>query len=120
MEPRQPDSPLNVERRPDAIVARFSREVILSGPEADAIDERLTALLGEVGQRPLLVDFGNVRSLTSFMLGNLVGLNRAADSAGVRLALFNLRPDVREIFEVTRLHLILRLYGSESEALQGP
>jgi anti-anti-sigma factor len=120
MEPRQPDGALGIEWRDGAAVARFTREVVLSGEEATAAAERLTALLAEVGQRSLLIDFGNVRSLTSFMLGKLVGLSRAAESAGARLALFNLRPDVRGILEVTRLNLLLRLYGSESEALQGP
>jgi anti-sigma B factor antagonist len=120
MEPQQPDVGLEVERRGDAVVARFTREVVLSGEEARAAGEQLTALLAEAGRRPLLVDFGGVRSLSSFMLGKLVGVSRAADAAGVRLALFNLRPDVRGIVEVTRLDLVLRLYGGESEALQGP
>jgi anti-sigma B factor antagonist len=111
---------LAVERRPDAVVARFTREVVLSGPQADAAAERLTALLAEVGRRPLLIDFSNVRSLSSLMLGKLVGLRRVADAARARLGLFNLSPDVREILEVTRLHLLLSLYGDESDALQDP
>jgi anti-anti-sigma factor len=119
MKPQQPNSGLAVERRDGAVVVRFRREVVLTGPEAEAAAEQLTALLAEVGQRPLLVDFGNVRSLSSFMLGKLVGLSRAAGSAGARLALFNLRPDVRGILEVTGVNLLLCLYGGEAEALQG-
>jgi anti-sigma B factor antagonist len=120
MEPQQPDGCLGVERRGDAVVARFTREVVLSGPQADAAAEGLRALLAEPGRRRLLVDFGNVRSLSSLMLGQLVGLHRAAESAGARLALFNLRPEVRGILEITRLNLHLHLYGDEREALQGP
>jgi anti-sigma B factor antagonist len=120
MGPQQPDGSLGVERRPEAVVARFTREVILSGREAEAAAERLTALVAEVGRRPLLIDFSNVRSLSSLMLGLLLELGRAADAAGVRLGLFNLSPDVRGVFEVTQLHLLLCLYGGESEALQGP
>jgi len=119
MEPQQPDAGLGVEWRRDAAVARFTREVVLSGPEAEAAADRLAALLGEVGDGLLLVDFGNVQSLSSLMLGKLVALSRAANSAGARVALFNLRPDVREIMEVTRLDSVLRLHGAESEALGG-
>jgi anti-sigma B factor antagonist len=119
MGPQQPDENLVVERRPDAVVARFTREVVLSGQEADAATTRLTALLAEAGRRPLLIDFSNVRSLTSLMLGKLVALNRAAAAAGARLALFSLTSDVRAILEVTRLDQLLGLYGGESEALQG-
>jgi anti-anti-sigma factor len=118
MEPGQLDCCLGVERRVDAVVARFTREVILSGPQAEEAYTVLTGLMAELRRRPLLVDFGNVRSLTSLMLGKLIGLNRAAASAGARLALFNLRPDVRGILEVSRLNLILALYNDEPDALQ--
>src|SRR5262245_47501573 len=120
MEPQQSDSCLEVERRGDAVVARFSREVILSGPRADAAGAGLRALLAELGERPLLVDFGNVRSLSSLMLGQLIGLSRDAKAGGLRLALFNLQPDVRGIMEVTQLTRLLRLCGDEAEALAGP
>jgi anti-sigma B factor antagonist len=80
----------------------------------------LMALMAELGRRPLLVDFGKVRSLTSLMLGKLIGLNRAAESAGARLAIFNLRPDVRDILEVTRLNLVLSIYNDEPDALLSP
>jgi anti-anti-sigma factor len=118
--PEQPDDCLEVERRGDAVVARFTREVVLSGAQAGAAGEILKALLAELDGRPLLVDFGNVRSLSSVMLSRLVRLNRAAESAGARLGLFNFRPDVRGIFEVTRLNLILYLYSDEPDALKGP
>jgi anti-sigma B factor antagonist len=91
-------------------VARFTREIVLAGQLAEAVGDRLAALLA--GR--LVVDFANVRSLSSLMLAKLVTLNRAA--AG-RLALCNLRPDVREIMEVTRLTVILRIYAGEQDAL---
>lgn len=120
MEPQQPDGYLEVERRDDAVIARFSREVVLTGLEAETAAEQLTALLAEPGRQRLLIDFGNVRSLSSLMLSKLIVLHRAAGSAGMRLGLFNLRPDVRGILEITRLNLILSLYGDEAEALQSP
>jgi anti-sigma B factor antagonist len=120
MDLQPPDCCLEVEPRGDVLVARFTRPVVLSGRAAEAAAERLASLLPELGRRRLLVDFGNVRSLTSLMLGKLVRLNREAEVAGGRLALFNLSPDVREIIEVTRLNLILSLYDDESGALRGP
>src|SRR5947207_979164 len=120
MEPQQTDGYLEVERRGDTVIARFLREVVLGGVEAEVAAEQLTALLAEPGQRRLLIDFGNVRSLSSLMLSNLIVLHRAAGSAGMRLALFNLRPDVRGIMEITRLNLVPSLYDDEAAALQSP
>lgn len=110
---------LEVETRNDAIIARFTRPVSLCGEAAEAAAERLAALASERGRQRLLVDFANVQSLTSFMLGQLVKLNRTAESAGRRLALFNLSPYIRQILEVARLNLLLSLYDDESAALRG-
>ncbi len=118
MNSQQPEADLAIERRDGAVVARFTREVVLTGHQAEAIAGRLTALLTEPGTR-LLLDFGNVRSLSSLMLGKLIVLNRTAEAVGGRLALFDLRPDVREILALTRLNLLLHLYGDEQEALHG-
>jgi anti-sigma B factor antagonist len=110
---------LEVEPRDDVIVARFTGPVILSGQAAEAAGARLASLVPDLGRRRLLVDFGNVRSLTSLMLRELVRLNRAAEAAGARLALFGLSPHVREILAVTALNLVLSLYDDEADALRG-
>jgi anti-anti-sigma factor len=113
----QPTCSLEVERRRDVIIARFTCEVVLSGQEAESAANQLTALLPELDQRRLLVDFGKVRSLTSIMIGELVRLNNAARAAGGQLALFNLPPIIREVMEVSQLNRIMSLYDDESSAL---
>jgi anti-sigma B factor antagonist len=113
------DCLLELQTREDAIIARFTRPVSLCGQVADAAAEKLMSLLAETGRRRLLIDFGNVESLTSFMLGKLVTLNRTAESAGRRMALFNVPPYVRQILEVSRLTLLLSLFEDESAALAG-
>lgn len=109
---------MEAETRGDAIIARFTRPVSLCGEVAEAAAEQLSSLLFEAGGKRLLVDFGNVQTLTSFMLGKLVRLNRAAEESGWRLALFNLTPFVRQTLEVARLNLLLLLCEDESEALR--
>jgi anti-anti-sigma factor len=112
----QPDRCLEVEPRNDVIVTRFTRQGVLSGQTAEAAAEQLASLLPDLGQRRLLVDFANVLSITSLMLGQLVRLNQ---QAGGRLALFNLSPTIRQIMAVTKLNLILLLFDDERGALQG-
>lgn len=108
---------LEAEMRKDAIIARFARQVSLCGQVAEDAAERLKSLLTETSRKRLLVDFGNVESLTSFMLGQLVMLNRTAVAGGKQLALFNLSPYVRQTIEVARLNLLLSIYDDEAAAL---
>jgi anti-sigma B factor antagonist len=119
MDLQLPDCGLKIDRRDDVIIARFTQRLVLSGPVAEVVAKQLMELLPELGSRRLLIDFGNVQSLTSLMLGKLVRLNHATEAAGARLALFNLSPVLREILEVSRMNLILLLYDTEAEALQG-
>jgi anti-sigma B factor antagonist len=110
---------LEIETREDALIARFTRQVSLCAEVAEAASERLASLLSKPGRQRLLVDFGNVQTLTSFMLGQLVKLRHTAEAAGRRFALFNLSPYVRQTLEVARLDLLLSLYDDESAALRG-
>jgi anti-sigma B factor antagonist len=113
------DEFLEVQTREDATIARFTRQMSLCGELAEAVSERCVSLLSDSGRQRLLVDFGNVDSLSSFMLGQLVRLNRTAQAAGRKFALFNLKLHIREIFDVSRLNLVLSLYDDEAAALRG-
>lgn len=117
---KQPlDCRLEVETRENALIPRFANPVSLYGQVAEDAAEQLVALLSKTDRKQFLVDFGNVLSLTSYMLGQLVRLSRLAEADGRRLALFNLPPHIRQILEVARLNLLLSLYGDESAALGG-
>ncbi|HZV03796.1 MAG TPA: STAS domain-containing protein [Gemmataceae bacterium] len=113
------DDFLEVQTREDAVIARFTRQMSLAGEVVEEVAERFISLLADSGQQRLLVDFGNVDSLSSFMLGQLVKLNRTAEAAGKKFGLFNLRTHIREILDVSRLNLILSLYQDEADALRG-
>jgi anti-anti-sigma factor len=109
---------LEVETREDAVIVKFTRQVSLCGELAESVANQLEALLSKANGKRLLVDFANVESLTSFMLGKLVGLSRKAEAAKRCLALFNLSHNVRLILEVARLNLVLSLYDDEPAALR--
>ena len=83
---------LSVERRGDVVIARFTRELVLSGPAAEAAAERLTALLAEPGRGALLVDFGNVLRPAYFVVNpDIVWRIASEDLATLREALHFLR-----------------------------
>lgn len=109
---------MQVETRENVLIARFTRQVSLCGEVAEAAAEQLSSLLSEAGRQRLVVDFGNVHTLTSFMLGKLVRLNRTTEASGRRLVLFNLTPYVRQTLEVARLNLLLSLCEDEAAALR--
>jgi anti-sigma B factor antagonist len=75
----------------------------------NVIATELEGLTDELGECHLLLDFTNVEFITSVELGTLVGLHKKMRASGGRLTLFNLNPQVFEVFAVTRLETLIRI-----------
>lgn len=97
---------LRTELTPEATVVRITARR-LDDSNVEVLGGRLSALAGEQGGAALRLDLDAVEYLTSEALGMFVGLNRRARAAGGALCLYNLRPCVYELFEVTRLTQVL-------------
>ncbi len=84
--------------------------------------DSLFAIAAEANRAPLLLDFGNVHYISSAALGTLVALHRGLRAAGRHLTLRNLRPEVYEVFAVTRLDQILDVRPAEpdGDGAEGP
>ncbi len=83
---------------------------------ADQFRRTLTDLIDRKQTR-LLLDLGEVAYIDSSGLGALVAALKHCRSLGGDIRLCGLQPDVRAIFEMTRLVKILEIYGSRREAL---
>ena len=55
------------------------------------------------------LDLGQMESLTSAALNELISLNNRAKSRGVRLVLTNMADNLRDIFAITRLERMFEL-----------
>jgi anti-anti-sigma factor len=69
----------------------------------NTIAGELAGLTDGLGARHLVLHFGEVRRIHSGELGTLIDLHKRMRAAGGRLALTTVRPEVYEVFEVTRL-----------------
>jgi stage II sporulation protein AA (anti-sigma F factor antagonist) len=93
---------VNVSLLDDMVVARF-HVARLDGANTAAVAERLFACADEARPRQFRVDVGSVEYLSSAALTMLVRLHKQVVATGGRLAVVNLRPHVRDVFEATRL-----------------
>ncbi|HVS35777.1 MAG TPA: STAS domain-containing protein [Gemmataceae bacterium] len=67
----------------------------------------------------LLLDFTNVERLGSVELGTLIGLHKRMKATGGRLTMFNLKPEIYEVFTVTHLQTLLGICREEDAATGG-
>src|SRR5437773_1911600 len=109
---------LEVEDIGDATVVHFTDRKILDEQNIQIIGEQLFSLVDELGRRKLLLNFGNVEYLSSAALRKLVTLNKKLQQAGGRLILCNIDPQIREVFEITKLNKLFTIHDEEQAALQ--
>ena len=74
--------------------------------------------LFEEGNKNILVDLKDVRFIDSSGLGALVSGFKNAISHQGSLKLSGLQPQVKSMFELTRLHRVFEIFASTSEALE--
>lgn len=70
------------------------------------------------GKRKILIDLAQVDFMDSSGLGALISGYKTANSCGGALRLAGLRPQVRSIFELTRLHRVFEIFPGVDQGLE--
>lgn len=107
---------LNVEQKNDILII-FVKEERLDAHNSNDLKTKMQELF-EGGNKHLLIDLTDVRFIDSSGLGALVSGFKNAISHQGSLKLTSLQPQVRSMFELTRLHRVFEIFGSTAEALE--
>jgi anti-sigma B factor antagonist len=106
---------ITIDNRPDIAIIQV-REARLDAHNSGELKSTMQQLF-EAGNKHLLVDLQEVRFIDSSGLGALVsGFKNATTNQGT-LKLCTLQPQVKSMFELTRLHRVFEIYNTVEEAL---
>ncbi|MEI6744261.1 MAG: STAS domain-containing protein, partial [bacterium] len=97
---------LDIEEIGDITVASFVDKKILDESNIQIIGDQLFALLDEDHRKKIVLDFSAVEYLSSAAMGKLITLDKKVKAVSGKLRLCCIRPDIHEIFEITRLNKI--------------
>jgi len=106
---------LKTEKKNDIMVINVKEERLDAHNSGDLKNE-MQKLFTE-GNKNILVDLKDVRFIDSSGLGALVSGFKNAISHQGNLKLSSLQPQVKSMFELTRLHRVFEIFASTSEAL---
>jgi anti-anti-sigma factor len=99
-----------VEQLEKKTLLRFDQPAVsLDESCAARFQETVTRLVNELKPRDLWFDFGSVTFISSVILGILLTLRRKLQDNNARFTLFNLRPEVFDVLNVTRLTPLFHL-----------
>lgn len=110
---------LDIEDAGDVTIARFVDKKILDENNIQIIGNQLFGLIEEDGRKKIVLDFSNVEYLSSAALGKLITLNNKAKSAKGKLRLCGIRPDIYEVFAITKLNTVFDIKEDRDQALAG-
>jgi len=112
------ESQLLVNTESGVTVVTFRTASILDGSAIEGIGRELFDLVDNQAQRKLILDFHQVKFLSSSMLGVLIQLQKKAGAIKGRAVIVNLKPELRKVFTITRLDKLFTFFDSDRDALE--
>ena len=110
---------LDIEEVGDVTVAKFIDKKILDETNIQIIGNQLFGLVDEDGRAKIVLDFSNVEYLSSAALGKLITLDKKVKATRGKLRLCSIRPDIYEVFAITKLNKLFEIHENQEKALEG-
>ena len=98
-------------------IVRFVDRKILDEANIQELGQELFQLIEEENRTSLLLNFTNVEFLSSAALGKLITLDKKVKAHSGRLKLCNIRPEIYEVFAITKLNKLFDIKDDEAAAL---
>ncbi len=100
----------------EVAVVQFKDRKILDESNIQEMGRELFDLV-EQKRAKILLNFMNVEFLSSAALGKLITLDKKLKAAKGQLKLSNIRPEIYEVFAITRLNKLFDIHDDEADAL---
>ncbi len=97
-------------------LARLLVDAIREERDVDILGQELLALTEVPGQRVVL-SFLGLEQLTSLALGKLIQVHKRLAESGGEMRLADIHPQIYEVFRITHLDRLFKIYDHEREAL---
>ena len=101
----------------DVTVVRFVDRRIIDEAIIQDLGSELFSLVEQDKRESLLLSFENVEFLSSAALGKLITLDRKVKAQGGKLKLTSIRPEIYEVFTITKLDQLFDINDSEASGL---
>ncbi len=108
---------INVAKIGDVTVVKFLDKKILDEANIQELGLELFSLIEHDNRKSILLNFSNVEFLSSAALGKLITLDRKVKASKGRLKMSNIRPEIFEVFQITKLNKVFDIRNDESEAV---
>jgi len=103
----------------EVTMVRFLDRKIIDAANIQELGDELFSLVEKEQRKNLLLNFANVEFLSSAALNKLIILDKKVKAHAGKMRLCNLKPEIYEVFAITRLNQLFDIKNTEAEALAG-
>jgi len=108
---------IEVSKVKDVTVVKFLDRKIIDEAGIQELGLELFALVEQEDHRSILLNFATVEFLSSAALGKLITLDRKVKSHKGKLKMSNIRPEILDVFQITKLNKVFDIRSDEAEAI---
>jgi anti-sigma B factor antagonist len=108
---------IDVSKVGDVTVVKFIDKKILDEASIQELGVELFGLVEQLNRKSILLNFTGVEFLSSAALGKLITLDRKVKAAKGRMKMCNIRPEIFEVFQITKLNKVFDIRKEEAEAI---
>jgi anti-sigma B factor antagonist len=98
-------------------IVTFADSKIIDEAEIQEFGQELYDLVERDKRKKIVLNFANVEFLSSAALGKLIGFDKRVKQHGAELVLSNIRPEIYEVFAITKLTKLFVIKDNEADAL---
>lgn len=109
---------LQVNEQKGVFICEFTSNKVLDESNIKEIGDILGNLIDGRNYPKILLDFTNVDHLSSAALGMLINANNRLRQKNGQLRLCKIRPQILEVFAITKLNKLFRILPTRDEALE--
>ena len=108
---------IGVTQNNDVAIVSFNDKKILDEASIQELGSELFGLVEQHNMGDILLNFTNVEFLSSAALGKLITLDRKVKASKGRMKMCNIRPEIFEVFQITKLNKVFDIRKDETEAM---
>jgi len=109
---------IDIEEIGNVTVAKFTDKKILDETNIQIIGNQLFGLVDEDDRKSIILDFSSVEYLSSAALGKLITLDKKVKAAKGKLRLCCIRPEIYEVFAITKLNKLFQIDEDQEKAME--
>src|SRR3989304_9253116 len=98
-------------------IVTFTDSKIIDEAEIQERGQELYDLVERDNRQKIVLNFANVEFLSSAALGKLIGFDKRVKQHAAVLVLSNIRPEIYEVFAITKLTKLFQIKDDEADAL---